>query len=203
MEENNIFTIYDRNLYRTGTSVYSTDLPAEQVSATSLVTIDSSQISSGPSSSITTQYVGSLTAGKQSFTNNETGYILGIDNGVPKFYIGNTGNYLNWTGTQLIVSGNITATTGIIGGWTIGATTLSATSLVLDAGNQKIESTNYVSGVYGSGFHIDSNLLEVGNIAARGLIRTAVFQKDVVSTVGGNLAVLDGDVLDADMTALD
>jgi len=100
-------------------------------------------------------------------------------------------------------AGVLRAVSGTIGGWTLGATTLTATTLLLDAGNQKIESTNYVSGIVGSGFHLDSNLLEVGNISARGLIRTAVFQKDVISTVGGNLAVLDGDVLDADMTALD
>ena len=100
-------------------------------------------------------------------------------------------------------SGAMTATSGTIGGWTLGATTLTASSLILDAGNQKIESTNYVSGYAGSGFHLDANLLEVGNIACRGLIRTSVFQKDVISTVGGNLMVLDGDVLATDMTASD
>jgi hypothetical protein len=99
--------------------------------------------------------------------------------------------------------GELATPSGIIGGWTINATTLSASTLILDAGNQKIESTNYVSGIAGSGFHIDSNLLEVGNISARGLIRTATFQKDTVSTVGGNLMVLDGDILDEDMTSLD
>jgi len=115
-------------------------------------------------------------------------------------------------------SGAMTATSGTIGGWTLGATTISATSITLDSGNQrisvgatspilidgankKIESSNYVSGYAGSGFHIDENLMEVGNIACRGLIRTSVFQKDVISTVGGNLMVLDGDVLDRDMTA--
>ena len=117
-------------------------------------------------------------------------------------------------------SGAMTATSGTIGGWTLGATTISATSITLDSGNQrisvgatspilidgankKIESSNYVSGYAGSGFHIDENLMEVGNIACRGLIRTSVFQKDVISTVGGNLMVLDGDVLATDMTAAD
>lgn len=100
-------------------------------------------------------------------------------------------------------AGALKAQSGIIGGWAITATTLSSDGILLDAGNKVIESSNYVSGVFGAGFHIDSNLLEVGNIACRGLIRTAVFQKDVVSTVGGNLAVLDGDVLDEDMTADD
>jgi hypothetical protein len=117
-------------------------------------------------------------------------------------------------------AGLIRSVSGSIGGWTLSATTLTSTGIILDSANQKIqvgattpitidgvakeiESDNYVSGVFGAGFHIDSNLLEVGNIAARGLLRTAVFQKDVISTVGGNLAVLDGDVLDTDMLADD
>lgn len=123
---------------------------------------------------------------------------------------------------DVIVRGTIYATAGDIAGWIINATTINSPSdgIILDSANQKItvgstapitidgvlkeiESDNYVSGVFGSGFHLDSNLLEVGNIACRGLIRSAVFQKDVVSTIGGNLAVLDGDTLDADMTALD
>jgi hypothetical protein len=117
-------------------------------------------------------------------------------------------------------AGLIRSVSGSIGGWTLSATSLTSTGIILDSANQKIqvgattpitidgvakeiESDNYVSGVFGAGFHIDSNLLEVGNIAARGLIRTAVFQKDVISAVGGNFAVLDSDVLDENMTADD
>jgi hypothetical protein len=117
-------------------------------------------------------------------------------------------------------SGYLKAAYGNIGGWTINATTLSTTGIILNAGTQSIqvgasspitidgvtksiESSNYVSGVFGSGFHLDEDLLEVGNIACRGLIRTAVFQRDVISSVGGSLVVLDSDVLDEDMDALD
>ena len=121
------------------------------------------------------------------------------------FHVDNLGNI--WSGSTTISTapfsvtnnGVLTAKSGTIGGWTIGATTLSSSSIILDAGNQSITSSNYVSGVFGSGFHLDSNLLEVGNIACRGLIRTAVFQKDVVNVMGGNFAVLDGDVLDEDL----
>ena len=117
------------------------------------------------------------------------------------FYIDGLTGYAEFS--NVYISGNITALTGTIGGWTINATTLSATTMILDAGNQSIRSTNYVSGVFGSGFHLDSNLLEVGNIAARGLIRTAAFQKDVVNVMGGSFAVLDGGVLTADMSVSD
>ena len=94
---------------------------------------------------------------------------------------------------------------GNIGGWNINATTIysDGNNIILDSANKKIESGNYVSGYAGAGFHLSQDLLEVGNIACRGLIRTAVFQKDVISSVGGNFMVIDSDMLDTDMTALD
>ena len=135
-------------------------------------------------------------------------------------YSGGSGALWDYSAGVFAVKGTITATLGEIGGWTIGASTLTATSITLDSGNQRIavgastpilidgankriRSDNYVSGYAGSGFNLDEDLLEVGNIACRGLIRTAVFQKDVISSVGGNFMVIDSDMLDADMTALD
>lgn len=79
----------------------------------------------------------------------------------------------------------------------------TANKIFIDGENKKIESDNYSSGSAGAGFHISEDLFETANFAARGLIRTAVFQKDVISSIGGNLIVLDSDVLDANMTALD
>jgi len=52
------------------------------------------------------------------------------------------------------LNGYITAIAGTIGGWTISGTTLSSSTILIDAGNQKIESTNYTSGAFGSGFHL-------------------------------------------------
>jgi hypothetical protein len=52
-----------------------------------------------------------------------------------------TGQLYFRSGTTVSVtigSGGISATWGVIGGWTIGATTLTATGIVLDAGNDKI-----------------------------------------------------------------
>ena len=79
----------------------------------------------------------------------------------------------------------------------------SSAYLSLDGANVRVSSSNYSSGAMGSGFLLSSDLLEVGNIACRGIFRTAVFQKDVLSVVGGSVVVLDADVLDADMTAAD
>lgn len=112
-----------------------------------------------------------------------------------------------WHFTQTTLADNATANNANVlidsGNSLIRLGATSGNYLTLDGGNQKIESSNYVSGYAGAGFHLSSDLLEVGNIACRGIIRTAVFQKDVISVVGGNIAVLDGDVLDANMDATD
>lgn len=68
-----------------------------------------------------------------------TGFWLGLDDGTPKFSIGNSaGNKLTWNGTTLAIVGNVTATTGTIGGWTLSATALTAgsgaTTVGLDSG---------------------------------------------------------------------
>jgi len=133
----------------------------------------------------------------------------------------------NIIATSATLSGAITATTGAIGGWIITTNgiadnaTENDAKIFLDKANTKIRvgpstgyvdidgtnvrvrSSNYASGAMGSGFSLSSDMLEVGNIACRGMFRTSVFQKDVISVVGGNLLVLPGDVLDTDMTALD
>ena len=94
-----------------------------------------------------------------------------------------------------------------VGGWTFTDSTLSCVAsgegLILDAANKIIKSQNYVSGTMGSGFNISSDLIEVGNISARGLFKCTVFEKETVNAVGGNLLVTDSDVLDSDMSALD
>jgi len=72
--------------------------------------------------------------------------------------------------------------------------------ITIDGANLRVRSSNYVTGVAGAGFTLEPDLLEVGNIRARGMIRTAVFQKDVVSAVGGYLLVRPSDVLAGDMT---
>jgi hypothetical protein len=126
--------------------------------------------------------------------------------------------------TSATITGTVTATAGTIGGWDIAASTLSsaankvilddtnekitvgdtgATYLVIDGANTKIESSDYSSGATGGGFHLSAALLETSNIACRGILRHAVFQKTTISSVGGNLLIIPSDVLDTDMTALD
>lgn len=160
-----------------------------------------------------------LDAGNKAIYINDTTYgnegiQLEDNSGYPRLYVGDgSNNYfqydgvkIQWKGanTELDGSGNLTCTGGTIGGWTIGATTISSTNITIDSGNERIRSTNYVTGFNGAGFTLEPDLLEVGNIACRGIIRTAVFQKDIISAIGGNLLISKGsDVLDVDMSALD
>lgn len=142
----NIYEDFDKNLYRLSTSIYADEVALPEIYSDGNGTgsigaiTDPLNTPSGPNVQQIVQYVGANSIGKQDFTNLETGYILGIDakEGKAKFYIGNTTNYLNWTGTELVISGNITATTGTIGGFVIGATTISSTNFVLDSFDQRI-----------------------------------------------------------------
>ena len=68
------------------------------------------------------------------------------------------------------------------------------------AGDYKIR---FVVGDAEQGTIDDAGLFEIQSIACKGIMRSAVFQKDVISAIGGNLMVLPSDVLDADMTAAD
>ncbi len=132
------------------------------------------------------------------------GFWLGYDSGAHKVRIGDPNGYLlDWNGTNLTISGTLQASSGFIGGWNINNNTLASDNLILDSLNSRIYSSNYIPGINGAGFSLSPQLLEVNNISARGMIKTAVFEKDTVNVVGGNLMVLDGDVLAQDMTALD
>ena len=56
--------------------------------------------------------------------------------------------------SDAIIRGNITATTGDIGGWTIASDTLTSGNLTLDAGNTRIEG-NYTQG--SAGFRLNND----------------------------------------------
>lgn len=67
--------------------------------------------------------------GGQSAYNTGTGFWLGYQSGVYAFSIGNSSTaYLTFNGTSLAISGEITSSLGVIGGFTIGSTALSAGS---------------------------------------------------------------------------
>ena len=65
---------------------------------------------------------------KTGYTSTATGFWLGNDGGTPKFNIGSSTNYLKFDGSGLDIAGQISATTGSIGGFTVGTTSLTAGS---------------------------------------------------------------------------
>jgi len=78
------------------------------------------------------------------FTNTQSGFILGIDDSdsdKAKFYIGNSSNYLNWTGSALNITGSITITGG--NALTKGGTSQALTGDInLNDANIKIDGAN-------------------------------------------------------------
>lgn len=130
------------------------------------------------------------------------------------------------TASDAHIAGEITATTGDIGGWKIIATAIrklaagigivldssvpkiqvgdtSGNHIVIDGANEVIKSSNFSSGASGFQIEADTGNAEFNNLTARGKIKTAVFEKDSISAIGGSLLILPGDVLDVDMTAAD
>lgn len=87
-------------------------------------------------------------------------------------------------------SGVIQASSGTVGGNTLGSNFMS--------------STTFVSGLLGSGWRIQSSgIAEFQDVTVRGVIRTSVFEKGTISAVNGMVLISKADILAADMTALD
>lgn len=171
--------------------------------------------------------IGATTLTGGDATLSSTGFLnLGTSNDIVKLSSVDA-TYRLWVGHATAASapfsvtkaGAISATSGAIGGWTLAATTLTATSIVLDSGNQKITvgsgspnlvidgannqigTSLFVSGQ--SGWRITgSGNAEFNNIVARGEFRTAVFVKDEIHATGGTMIVLTASTLYADATTV-
>lgn len=86
-----------------------------------------------------------------------------------------------------VIAGDITAISGRIEGL-LRIGTDAAVNIRLDGYNALLESSNFVAGV--SGWRIDaSGSAEFENITARGAIRTAVFEKSLVTAFAGSQIV--------------
>ena len=157
----------------------------------------SSSIDWGVTTPSTLTIKGSVTAGE-----------ISIGTSPNWFRVDSSGN--TWWGSALFATAPASVSptgvckfeSGTIGGWALGTTTISSANITIDSANQRIRSSNYAEGL--SGFTLEPNLLETGNIVARGLIRTSVFQKDSISAVNGSFLVnTSADILEQDMSALD
>lgn len=94
-------------------------LPQDSVESSSIESLSASKIESGTiiSKQITLGILDGvgdsfIASGKIDFTNAVNGFILGIDDSdgnKPKLYLGNSTDYLNWDGSNLTLSGALTA----------------------------------------------------------------------------------------------
>ena len=89
------------------------------------------------------------------------------------------------------------AESGTVGGWNLGAEALTGGDMIIRR-DGTIESAGFASDVAGSGFRLTAasgGFLEVENAKIRGTLSTAVFEKESVNAVGGQLYVANSTVL--------
>jgi len=97
-------------------------------------------------------------------------------------------------------TGTVTATAGEIGGWTLAATTLSSGNLILNSAGT-IETSNFASGVRGWRIASTNNgEAEFENVRIRGTLSTAVFEKETVNAVGGQLYIANSTAITGSTT---
>lgn len=107
-----------------------------------------------------------------------------------RFWAGDTYANRHIAPFRVTESGVLYATSGAIGGSSIGSTFMS--------------STPFVSGPLGTGWRLqNTGESEFQNATIRGVIRTSVFEKDTISAVNGTVVISKSDVLASDMTTLD
>ena len=98
---------------------------------------------------------------------------------------------------DVVLSGTITANAGQIGGWSIGSTYLSSSNLILDS-NGSLRTANYIPDFQGWAISsADNGSAEFQNVKIRGTLSTAVFEKQSVNAVGGQLYVANSTTLTA------
>lgn len=128
-------TGYDRLLNKVGVSEQSSVSSGLASGSPVSDSVVSTSIMSGSMADI-------MFCNKRSFTDLSAGWIQGIDrDGIYKWMIGDSAQSIDWSVTTvgtLTIKGTIVATLGTIGGFTIGATTLTATNLILDSSGQRI-----------------------------------------------------------------
>ena len=107
-------------------------------------------------------------------------------------------------------AGVLKAESGTIGGFTIASDSISSSNLIINAADGEILTTNYESGFKGwritAGIYggLDSNgSAEFENVKIRGTMRTAVFEKETVNAVGGQLLITNSTALSGSASAAD
>ncbi|MBK65293.1 MAG: hypothetical protein CMB47_07230, partial [Euryarchaeota archaeon] len=107
-------------------------------------TIGTNHISKNGLSLNSTTSAESLRIDKSGYTDTTEGIYLGNHSGSPRLNIGTANNYLKWTGTAIEVSGSINATSGTIGGFTLGGGSFTATNIAISTTHASMSLGNKV-----------------------------------------------------------
>lgn len=136
---------------------------AGNISVQSLQAVNTKTGALSVTGGITMATSGSFSSGQSAY-NTGTGFWLEYNGGTPRMSLGNSaGNHLTWDGSALAITGSLTATTGTIGGWTIGSTTLTGGHVTLDSGGAI---TLNSSGTYGDVFKLRNAGSDAGSLWA-------------------------------------
>lgn len=131
-------------------TITATQIAAETITADKLNVSQLSAISANlgtiTAGNITLDTSGFIRGGQTAY-NTGTGFWLGYASGVYELSIGSASQALLWNGVNLSITGSISASSGFIGGWTIGSTTITGGNVTLDsAGNVRAGQTAYNTG---------------------------------------------------------
>jgi hypothetical protein len=153
------------------------------------------------------------------------GVFLGRDSADYEFRAGDpAGDYIHWDGATLEIVGDLTATTGTIGGWTIGSTQLFASNISLQSAAERIligAATGALTGVGifigrdgpdyefragdpagqyihwdGTTLQISGEIIESANIVDSAVITSKINDAAVDTDKLANLAVTSGKIVD-------
>ena len=124
--------------------------------------------------------------------------------------MGKSNLFVSSSGFQVNAQGRISASAGVIGGFSIGKNTISSSNLIINAADGDLRTRTFEpgfrgwrisAGVYGG---LDSNgTAEFENVRVRGTFRTAVFEKETVNAVGGQLLICNSTALSGSASATD
>jgi len=118
-------------------------------------------------------------------------FIADGDDGIQ---LGSSGN-LDQAPFSVTIGGFVRAVSGNIGGFHIGSTKITGSNIVIDSAGS-IQTSDYASDLKGWKISADFNgFAEFENAKIRGTLATAVFEKETVNAVGGQLYVANSSTL--------
>lgn len=178
-------TVIDGVTYPAGTYIKTAFIADATITTAKIQSLTADKITTGNLTAAVGITTGRISGGAAGY-NSGTGFWLGNDGGVYKFYLGSFSQNMRWDGSSLSVTGNINAVSGSFYNVTVydtnGAVLLSSGSGVNLAG-----STIPSSNVTGLGSLATQNSVTAGQVTGLGALAT---QNDVF--IGSNVKIWNG-----------